>query len=556
MEFESVRQLHRALSIPELLNNILGLMERDENVVNACVCKQWSDIALDLIWREVVSLPRLLNILRPRQIQGYNASDGLPDLRDWARFQKYANRVRILRYKQGAVPVDHYNINVLNDMAMMRPKFEILPNLHTLEWLFHDVNWMKRVMLFMHQRVRHLVISVPPESYTAKSSFFLDVCCRMPHLHSLDLRAPYAARVIEADVVKLLRGLPDLEKVIFPEHYFTSIIVSELSRMKHINSMQYVHGSKQGFWEEEEDPFAPVLEEGAFPMLQELHINARLEDITRFMNTDFSPINIMSLSIDTYVEHEPEQLHMLLVTLSDRCHLLSELCISLMHVSAPLELCPAHQITFDTLRPVLSFRNLTAFEVFHKYPINITLEEIEELASRWPSLKSLCLNEEPLVMSDFTLDLRALLPFARHCPNLYRLGLFMDATTVKMHPMQELKPFTALRVLCAGTSLARHPEAVAAFLSHICPPGCEIEMGLVWPTVIGHSYRSLDEDVLSEMQNRSSHWQTVHDVLPILIRLQRDEKERSKALIAALQEEVEDLRTRNRLLTLKSNQGQ
>jgi hypothetical protein len=68
MEFESVRQLHRALLIPELLNNILSLMDRDESAVNARVCKQWSDIALDLIWREVVGLARLLELLKP----GYN----------------------------------------------------------------------------------------------------------------------------------------------------------------------------------------------------------------------------------------------------------------------------------------------------------------------------------------------------------------------------------------------------------------------------------------------------------------------------------------------------
>jgi hypothetical protein len=433
-------------------------------------------------------------------------------------------------------------------MAMTRPKFEILPNLHTLEWLFQDIDCMKGVTLFMHQRVRHLVISAPPQSYDAKSSFFLDVCGRMPHLHSLDLRVPYAARLIEKNVVELLRGLSDLEEVIFREFDFTPAIVSELSRMKHINSMQFKHGQKHGFGGD----VMPVLQQGAFPMLQKLRITERLEDVTRFMNIDFSPINIASLSIDTYVEHEPEQLHMLLVTLSDRCHLLSELCIRLVHVpargwAAPLKLNPAHQIMFDTLRPVLSFRNLTAFEVFHKYPINITLEEIEELASRWPSLKSLSLNEEPLVMSDFTLDLRALLPFARHCPNLYRLGLFMYAAAT-IHPMQELKPFTAL---CVGTSLVRDPEAVTAFLSHICPPGCELEVGLTWPTV--NSRHELDNDVLSRMQSRSDGWRMVHDVLPTLIRLRRDEKERSKALIAALQEEVEDLRTRNRLLVSKSN---
>jgi hypothetical protein len=58
-------------------------MERDENVVNACVCKQWSDIALDLIWREVVSLPRLLNILWPRQIHGYNVRLNICLLNFW-----------------------------------------------------------------------------------------------------------------------------------------------------------------------------------------------------------------------------------------------------------------------------------------------------------------------------------------------------------------------------------------------------------------------------------------------------------------------------------------
>ncbi|KAJ8583878.1 hypothetical protein M405DRAFT_774890, partial [Rhizopogon salebrosus TDB-379] len=356
MEFESVRQLHRALLIPELLNNILSLMDRDESAVNARVCKQWSDIALDLIWREVVGLARLLELLKP----GYNRNhrfnafddDRPPNLRDWERFQKYANRVRILRYEQG--PVDHCNI--LNDMAMTRPKFEILPNLHTLEWLFQDIDCMKGVTLFMHQRVRHLVISAPPQSYDAKSSFFLDVCGRMPHLHSLDLRVPYSARLIEKNVVELLRGLSDLEEVIFREFDFTPAIVSELSRMKHINSMQFKHGQKHGFGGD----VMPVLQQGAFPMLQKLRITERLEDVTRFMNIDFSPINIASLSIDTYVEHEPEQLHMLLVTLSDRCHLLSELCIRLVHVpargwAAPLKLNPAHQIMFDTLRPVLSF---------------------------------------------------------------------------------------------------------------------------------------------------------------------------------------------------------
>ena len=426
----------------------------------------------------------------------------------------------------------------------------MLPNLHTLEWLFESTHCMERATLFMHQRVRHIVISAPPLHLQTKSSFFVDICARMPHLRSLDLRVPYAARFIEADIIDLLRSLPDLKQVIFPEFYFTSAIVSELSRMTYINIVQFEHGAEQGLGEEMDvDPFAPHLKEGAFPVLLDLAITACLGDVIRFMTTDFAPVNITSLYISTYIELEPEQLHTLLVTLSGQCRLLSELYIKLLHVPAKLELIPAKQITYDTLRPVLSFRNLSTFEVTHKFPVNISLEEIEELASRWPSLETLSLNEEPLVMHDSTLDLRALIPFAHHCPKLRRLGLFMDASATKIHLKQELKPLSALCVLSVGTSKLRDPDTVAAFLSHLLPPRCELEVGITWLYYSRGTNRRLDGDVLLEIRDCSAPWDTVKELLPVLIQLRREEREKSRAL----QEEVEDLRTRNRLLMDKVN---
>jgi len=53
------------LSIPELLHNTFSFMNTKENAINARVCKQWSEVALDLIWREVTSLPQLSNLLGP-----------------------------------------------------------------------------------------------------------------------------------------------------------------------------------------------------------------------------------------------------------------------------------------------------------------------------------------------------------------------------------------------------------------------------------------------------------------------------------------------------------
>ena len=53
------------LSIPELLHNTFSFMNTNENTINARVCKQWSEVALDLIWREVINIPQLSNLLGP-----------------------------------------------------------------------------------------------------------------------------------------------------------------------------------------------------------------------------------------------------------------------------------------------------------------------------------------------------------------------------------------------------------------------------------------------------------------------------------------------------------
>ncbi|KAG1857028.1 hypothetical protein DFJ58DRAFT_727051 [Suillus subalutaceus] len=538
----SVIQPHRVLFIPELLGIIFSFVDEDDHVNNACVCKEWSEITLDIIWREVDDLSRLLALLRPYKMKGRSSMD----CQTQGTGQDSRNmpiRVRILRFQQDG---DVYYTGLLDDMARTRTTLDMLPNLHTLEWIYEDVDCMERATLFMHQRLRHLIISAPPLRYKDKVSFFLDVCIRAPHLHSLDLRVPYRVQYIETAILELLRGLPDLKKVIFPEFFLTSSIVSELSRMKHINIVQFEYGHEQGFGEEKDvDTFSPVLEQGAFPALWDLAVTARIEHVMRFMNADFAPINLTSLYINTYVEHKPEELHTLFVMLSERCCCLSQLYVLLAHhITGELELVPANQITFNTLTPLLSFPNLVTFQVMHKYPVNITLEEIEELACQWPSLESLALNEEPLIMHEFTLDLRALVPFARHCPKLRRLGLFIDANPVKIPLTLELKPFTALCFLSVGTSRARDPEAVAAFLSHLCPPNCKLEVGVTWTTFGIRSCRLLDDDVRMEISRRFHPWKSVRDILPVLIQLRSEEREKSRAL----QEEVEDLRMRTRLL--------
>jgi F-box-like len=57
--------MHRVLRIPELLQMVFGVLDLPSNTVNARVCKQWSDIALEMLWRDVDDLYLLLKILAP-----------------------------------------------------------------------------------------------------------------------------------------------------------------------------------------------------------------------------------------------------------------------------------------------------------------------------------------------------------------------------------------------------------------------------------------------------------------------------------------------------------
>lgn len=55
----------RVLFIPELLDLIFNFLDKRTNVTNACVCKRWSDVALDVVWKEVDDLLRLFRLLKP-----------------------------------------------------------------------------------------------------------------------------------------------------------------------------------------------------------------------------------------------------------------------------------------------------------------------------------------------------------------------------------------------------------------------------------------------------------------------------------------------------------
>ncbi|KAI6127220.1 hypothetical protein F5141DRAFT_379131 [Pisolithus sp. B1] len=536
----------RIFYIPELLHLIFSFLDKESNVSNARVCRFWSDIALDAVWKEVDDMIHLFSILKPvlMNMHGTYEFVDIPGVSDWARFHKYARRVRCLRFNSDSVQGEAEV--VLDEVARTRTSFEILPNLRELVWTCHDLSDLQRCLLFLHGQLKYLTVSMWSEP-GKPSPLLADICARAPNLHTLKLHIKDPDMQLFGQIQLVVRNLHYLRKIVLPEFHFTSEVIQELSRMPNLGVIEFQHDLAMGPGNPKNvERFAPVLTHGAFPALYDLNLTARIDDLERFFQDPFAPVNITTLYVNSYAKHSAAEVRSFLSTLSQECKCLSRLHVILLNKEINQTPCTEDErLSFFTLQPLFSISNLTWFEVMHKYPLRITQDEIEELAMRLPSLEALELNPEPLFTRKPTLDLEALLPFTNHCPKLRYLGLFMHATGFEVPSARaSFKPFHALQVLNVGTSTVESPKAVAAFLSLLFPPWCRLQFGITWTGRGTIEHRSLDLNTLVELSEGVDPWEEISTLLPALIQVRREEWERTRAL----KEEVEDLRIRTRLV--------
>jgi len=147
--------------------------------------------------------------------------------------------------------------------------------------------------------------------------------------------------------------------------------------------------------------------------------------------------------------------------------------------------------------------------------MNLTLADVEEIASSWPNIRHVNLCSDPRLpcASNGTikcLTSRALLSFARYCPNIVTLGLFLEANFSSLPSNEEVgalsSGFKKLRVLSVGVSSIEDERLFASFLCHVLRQGCIVKYGSGW----------YDADAGSVNAKR---WQLVNELLPILLSL-------------------------------------
>jgi hypothetical protein len=159
---------------------------------------------------------------------------------------------------------------------------------------------------------------------------------------------------------------------------------------------------------------------------------------------------------------------------------------------------PAHstEVTIQTLSPIFSIKKLEAFGITYNYPLALSTTDIDDLARSLPNIKKLYLCESSYDTHDrsaTTLGLDSLVSFARYCPRLEELGIFIDAGVPSPPPkIPDGVRFSNLHTLSVGqsfmppsgtspsssssdllpasTAITSPITTVALFLSRLLPP--------------------------------------------------------------------------------------
>lgn len=479
--------------------------------------------------------------------------------RDWSRFMIYARRIRQFTYEDlGHAP--KLSTAALAEISETRTSLSLLPRLREFTYITAFPTQRRFAVLFMNESVRRFTFRLDDEPEPLRP-FFDNIPARMPHLMVLDLRTSRSASSIEKDFVHLLSELPCLEKVVLPLYHVTDSIMGALAKLPNLGVIEFQYLQDQGIGDKADvENFDPHVTEDGFPVLWDLSLSAHLSKFIPVLVDTLAPAakNLTSLYLHAISVKSEASVHEYFTAVGENFPLIKSIYMEALPGSTMSTQWSGVEpqfeaLTLDTLKPLLDCPHLTTFALMYPIPLCLTLDDLETMTSQWPTLEVLDLNKEPVILGSAlgtrpNLTLRALLPFVQNCPNLRKLGLYLDATEADLPSASEIpRPFTKLTDLNVGISSIGDPQAVALFLSRVCPAHCNIEAGVRWSDV--QSF--VDGTSRAVIQDRFSSWDEVNSYLPLSVKLRHEEK----AVRDDLEREVEDLRVRNAILAEKSAMG-
>ncbi|RDB15061.1 hypothetical protein Hypma_005428 [Hypsizygus marmoreus] len=518
--------MHPVCGIPELLEIMFSNLADESNTSNAQVCRQWSECALNVLWHDVMDFRRLFRILVPMKKEPTGAVmrytfTRQAEVNDWKRFDRYRHRVRRLLCWIQPSPTCVIDLSVFEEVSRTRTSLNVFPNLRILTW---DAPIWSGIV-FMHDNVTDLRLY--PCLMERGSPCFREIVARMPNITRLQLHMAFPTSLLAEELVQLVRGLRSLRHITLPREIPAAKFMEALSNLHALHTISFHYGHSPGFWSQENIPLRPSLNTGAFYSLSSLSICLHFEDAIYLFKMLSVPSQLRMICLDSPEIESPPKVHDLLVAVAKSAPDLKTLILwssSDADGYTALPTSPENIIDIKTIRPLFNCRDIRCLDFLLRHTIYLNESDVEEVAKAWPSIQRLVLNHTPKHLHDGVLTLGSLLPFARHCPHLETLALFISADAVEPARSVLGPIMRRLHFFYPGSSDIGDPGIVSLSLSRIFPPGAQ-----VLPYSVTEVNQNIPAPVMQIIQSRSEKWKMVSEMLPILMQARSEERQRMRS---------------------------
>ena len=343
----------------------------------------------------------------------------------------------------------------------------------------------------------------------------------MPSLRSLRWTNSYEPHNPDDDqeLLQLLSSLQKLREVTPPKDVLSSKFLKALSLLPELEVIQFetLGGMPYPIF-----PLDCTLQEGAFPMLYDLCLNSNLDDIRVYLTGGALLPRLRNLSVES-VHSELTLTVQEFLTDVTRCYPALEM-VSVDMIVGIEDQDDCNPLSPEHLHPILSLKQLTRLELRHNQPLRISEVDLAEFGAALPALENLVLNPEPLQLTRPELTLHSLLVVAQHFPNLFYLGIYLDAqgtATPMPYLPAKTRLFPRLLTLHMGVSPIASDAPVTMFLSRILSENerVEIKSGILWnPELYEEEY-----EYLTTVSERRSKWDRVMGSLSLVMQLFKED---------------------------------
>lgn len=359
---------------------------------------------------------------------------------NWPSFLANCARVRTLDSNPIEAPLEFNNesLEALYTVVGNRP---IFPHLRSIRIMNNSVR-----SFFMSSSVKELVWMIDeldrpsPEGMRYRVD---NILTRMPGITHLSILANCLRGQFDAELARLLAGLPNLRSIRFTRHTLSPSLFHALMHHPDLREMDIT----------DIDDLIETVDDG----VQLPDPSVAWKDATIiFQRPSYRPLRVLGIALPDLVLahtlfHEP-------------CFAISHLCSLRLFICHPAHVRETHirdffaelaraapslqelglsmifflneefdaeiaktidSVAYSTLQPLLRLK-LTSFIFEHTRALDITDADIEVLAQSWPAIRVLSLNRHPVVLEPSKLTMRSIISFARWCPQLETLGIYVD----------------------------------------------------------------------------------------------------------------------------------